>query len=103
MRLKLGRPDLRDYARYFDVPSARPDAPLTVMWAGVTTMLIDDGGSALMTDGFFSRPPLLQVAARPLSPSTPRIDGCLARIGVDPWRDHRASRAARHSICVQVR
>jgi L-ascorbate metabolism protein UlaG (beta-lactamase superfamily) len=83
MRLKLGRPELRDYARYFDVPSAEPGAPLTVTWAGVTTLLIDDGESALMTDGFFSRPSLLEVALRPMSPSAPRIDGCLARIGVD--------------------
>ena len=83
MRLKLGRPELRDYAGYFDVPSAEPGAPLTVVWAGVTTLLIEDGDSALMTDGFFSRPSLLGVVARPLSPSAPRIDGCLARIGVD--------------------
>ena len=82
MRLKLGRPDLRDYARYFDVPS-EPGAPLTVTWAGVTTLLIDDGESALMTDGFFSRPSLFEVVFRPLSPSAPRIDGCLTRLGVD--------------------
>jgi L-ascorbate metabolism protein UlaG (beta-lactamase superfamily) len=83
MRLKPGRPDLRDYARYFDVPSAEPNAALTVTWAGVTTLLIDDGESALMTDGFFSRPSLLEVGLRGLSPSAPRIDGSLARMGVD--------------------
>jgi L-ascorbate metabolism protein UlaG (beta-lactamase superfamily) len=84
MRPKLGRPDLTDYARYFDAPSAEPGAsPLTVTWAGVTTLVIDDGESALMTDGFFSRPSLLEVGLRRLSPSAPRIDGCLARLGVD--------------------
>jgi L-ascorbate metabolism protein UlaG (beta-lactamase superfamily) len=83
MRLKLGRPELRDYARCFDVPSAKPSAPLTVTWAGVTTLLIDDGTSAVITDGFFSRPSLLEVVLRQLSPSAPRIDGCLARLGVD--------------------
>jgi L-ascorbate metabolism protein UlaG (beta-lactamase superfamily) len=83
MRLKLGRPDLGNYGRYFDVPSAQSNAPLTVTWAGVTTLLIDDGESALMTDGFFSRPSLLEVGLRRLSPSAPRIDGSLARIGVD--------------------
>jgi L-ascorbate metabolism protein UlaG (beta-lactamase superfamily) len=82
MRLKLGRPDLADHARYFDVPAAEPGAPLTVAWAGVTTLLIDDGESALMTDGFFSRPSLAEVGLRSLSPSAPRIDGCLARLGV---------------------
>jgi L-ascorbate metabolism protein UlaG (beta-lactamase superfamily) len=83
MRLKLGRPDLRTYERFFDAPAAAPDAPLTVTWTGVTTLLIDDGASAVMTDGFFSRPNLLEAGLRPLSPSAARIDGCLARLGVD--------------------
>ena len=83
MRPKPGRPDLRDYAGYFDVPAATPDSALTITWAGVTTLLIDDGTSALLTDGFFSRPNLAAVGLRRISPSLPRIDGCLARIGVD--------------------
>ena len=82
MRLKLGRPDLRDYAGGFDTPAAGPDAPLTVTWAGVTTLLIDDGASAVMTDGFFSRPSLFEVGVKRLTPSAPRIDGCLTRLGV---------------------
>ena len=82
MRLKLGRPNLADYAGFFDAPPAQKASPLTVTWAGVTTLLIDDGDSALMTDGFFSRPSLAEVGLRTLSPSAPRIDGSLARIGV---------------------
>ncbi|WP_029116775.1 MBL fold metallo-hydrolase [Mycobacterium sp. URHB0044] len=83
MRIKFGRPDLADYAAYFDQPAATDSSPLTVTWAGVTTLLIDDGESAVMTDGFFSRPGLLTVGTRALSPSLPRIDGCLARLKVD--------------------
>jgi L-ascorbate metabolism protein UlaG (beta-lactamase superfamily) len=83
MRLKLGRPDLADYAGYFDAPQAAPHAALTVTWAGVTTLLIDDGASAVMSDGFFSRPSLAEVGLRPLSPSAARIDGCLTRMSVD--------------------
>lgn len=83
MRLKLGRPNLADYRRYFDQPPATSQSPLTVTWAGVTTLLVDDGQSALLTDGFFSRPGLLTVALRKLAPSRPRIDGCLARLGVE--------------------
>jgi L-ascorbate metabolism protein UlaG (beta-lactamase superfamily) len=82
MRLKLGRPDLRDYARFFNTPAAAADSLLTVAWAGVTTLLIDDGTDALMTDGFFSRPGLLNVGLRLVTPSLPRIDGCLARMQV---------------------
>ena len=82
MRLKAGRPDIDDYARYFDLPPAGPAAAPTVTWAGVTTLLISDGTSAVLTDGFFSRPSLLQVGLGRIAPSEPRIDGCLGRLGV---------------------
>ncbi len=82
MRLKPGRPDLSRYSDRFDVPAAAPATPLRVTWLGVTTLLIEDGSDALMTDGYFSRPGLLQVAAGKVSPSEPRVDGCLARAQV---------------------
>lgn len=82
MRLKLGRPDLGAYSAYFDVPPASAATPLSVTWAGVTTLLIDDGASAVMTDGFFSRPSLLSVITRPLTSSRTRIDAALERLGV---------------------
>ncbi|MCW2687736.1 MAG: Conserved hypothetical Zn-dependent hydrolase [Mycobacterium sp.] len=83
MRVKPGRPDLRNYADRFDTPTAAPNSPLAVTWLGVSTLLVDDGTSALMTDGFFSRPSLASVAVRKLAPSLPRIEGCLARTGVE--------------------
>jgi L-ascorbate metabolism protein UlaG (beta-lactamase superfamily) len=82
MRLKLGRPDIARYADRFDVPAAEPDAPLWVTWMGVATLLLDDGTSALMTDGYFSRPSLVKLATAKLSPSPARVDGCLARAKV---------------------
>jgi L-ascorbate metabolism protein UlaG (beta-lactamase superfamily) len=82
MRAKLGRPDLARYADRFDVPAAGPDAPLSATWMGVATLLLDDGSSALMTDGYFSRPSLARVAAGKVSPSPARVDGCLARAKV---------------------
>ena len=82
MRLRPGRPDLARYAHRFTVPVADSDAPLTVTWLGVSTLLIDDGSSALMTDGFFSRPSLARVGIGKVAPSPARVDGCLARVGV---------------------
>jgi L-ascorbate metabolism protein UlaG (beta-lactamase superfamily) len=82
MRLKAGRPDLREYADRFDVPAAGPESVLTVTWLGVATLLIDDGDSALMTDGFFSRPRLLTVGLRTITPSLERIVDCLERARV---------------------
>ena len=82
MRLKLGRPDIARYSDRFDVPAAEPDSPLSATWMGVATLLVDDGSSALMTDGYFSRPNLARVAAGKVSPSPARVDGCLARAEV---------------------
>jgi L-ascorbate metabolism protein UlaG (beta-lactamase superfamily) len=64
------------------VPAAEPDAPVTVTWLGVSTLLLDDGSSTLMTDGYFSRPSLARVALGKVSPSAARVDGCLARLKV---------------------
>ncbi|BBX75939.1 MBL fold metallo-hydrolase [Mycobacterium shinjukuense] len=82
MRLKPGRPDLGRYSDKFTVPAAPPDSPLWVTWMGVATLLLDDGSSALMTDGYFSRPGLARVALGRVAPSPARVDGCLARAKV---------------------
>jgi L-ascorbate metabolism protein UlaG (beta-lactamase superfamily) len=80
MRLRAGRPDLGRYAHRFSVPVAESSAPLTVTWLGVSTLLIDDGTSTLLTDGFFSRPSLARVGLGKVAPSAGRVDGCLARL-----------------------
>jgi L-ascorbate metabolism protein UlaG (beta-lactamase superfamily) len=82
MRLKLGRPDLARYSDRFDAPAAEPDSPLSATWMGVATLLIDDGSSALMSDGYFSRPGLIRVGTGKVAPSPARVDGCLARAKV---------------------
>jgi len=83
MRLRLGRPDITNYRQHFDLPAAGGDAALTVTWIGVSTLLINDGNAALLTDGFFSRPGLIDVVLRKLRPSPARIDAALRRAGVD--------------------
>ena len=84
MRLKPGRPDLDRYADRFDVPAAEDG--LSVTFLGVSSLLLDDGSSAILTDGFFSRPPMLSVLARRLAPDLPRIDACLAMYPVEFFR-----------------
>jgi L-ascorbate metabolism protein UlaG (beta-lactamase superfamily) len=81
MRLRLGRPDIDRYRDRFDVPPA--GAGPSVTFLGVSTLLFrDGGGSAFLTDGFFSRPSLWSVAARRIAPRPERIDAALARAGV---------------------
>lgn len=83
MRIKFGRPDINRYRLHFDLPVAASRAALTVTWMGVSTLLVDDGSTAVLTDGFFSRPGLLDVGLRKLRPSRSRIGDALDRAGVD--------------------
>lgn len=81
MRLRTGRPDIGRYAGYFDVPSARDAFGVTFL--GVSSLLLEDGKSAVLTDGFFSRPSLLTVGLRRVAPDAGRIEGALARAGIE--------------------
>lgn len=83
MRLKLGRPNISRYREYFDMGAAEPDSALSITWLGVSTLLVDDGTTAVLTDGFFSRPSLVEVGLGRLSPSESRIDYCLNRAGIN--------------------
>ncbi|MBO0881182.1 MAG: MBL fold metallo-hydrolase [Mycobacterium sp.] len=82
MRFRPGRPSIAQHSHRFSVPVAEPAAPLAVTWLGVSTLLLDDGSSALMTDGYFSRLSLARVVLGKVSPSAARVDGCLARLKV---------------------
>ncbi len=84
MRFRLGRPDIATYAHRFDLPTA--GSGLGVTFLGVATLLVDDGESAFLTDGFFSRPGLLRVALGRIAPDRRRIDACLQRAGVSQLR-----------------
>jgi L-ascorbate metabolism protein UlaG (beta-lactamase superfamily) len=77
MRIKLGRPDMARFADRFSVPAANGDFGLTFL--GVSTLLLDDGDSAVMTDGFFSRPSLLKVGLGKIGPDHARITAALSR------------------------
>ena len=81
MRLKPGRPDLGRYADRFDVPLA--DGSWGVTFLGVASLLLDDGETRVLTDGFFSRPSLGRVLLGRIAPDPARIDAALARVGVD--------------------
>jgi L-ascorbate metabolism protein UlaG (beta-lactamase superfamily) len=55
---------------------------LGVTFFGVASLLLDDGDAAVLTDGFFSRPSLLDVGLRRIAPDPARVDAVLARAGI---------------------
>mgnify|MGYP003969926947 FL=1 len=57
---------------------------LTVTWFGVTTLLIDDGVTQILIDGYFSRPSLLDIALeRAIDPDQAAIEGMLDRFEIN--------------------
>jgi len=65
-------------------PTGSPDNRLTARFFGVSTVLLSDGRSAVMTDGFFSRPGFLKGITLPLQPDSEAINWALARGKVGP-------------------
>ena len=55
---------------------------LRVTFVGVSTLLFDDGETAWMTDGFFSRPSLRDMLARRLETDRGAVERGLQRLGV---------------------
>ncbi|MEV6445603.1 MBL fold metallo-hydrolase [Amycolatopsis sp. NPDC051716] len=54
---------------------------LRTAFAGVSNVLVTDGSSAVLVDGFFSRPSLLKLATR-VAPDRGRIEEALRRLGI---------------------
>jgi L-ascorbate metabolism protein UlaG (beta-lactamase superfamily) len=74
-------PDLSDYEAYRTADSAPPGRGLTVTFLGVSTLLFDNGETAIMTDAFFTRPGLFSVITR-IRPDSVRIMQALERAGI---------------------
>jgi hypothetical protein len=78
------RPSLEPYASLWlaSPPGDAPGPRVTITFLGVTTLLISDGETSLMTDGFFTRPPKTRVFFGRISPDPDRIARSLERAGV---------------------
>lgn len=65
------------------LPAAAPAAgALRVRFAGVATLLFDDGETAWITDGFFSRPGVWPTLTQRIAPDGEAVTRELARLGV---------------------
>ena len=78
------RPTTEDWPSYAAQPSNRANQPsLTITWLGTSTLLISDGTTTLLTDGYFSRVSKLDVVTRSLSPNVARIDENLRAANIE--------------------
>ncbi|MFE7623939.1 MBL fold metallo-hydrolase [Streptomyces sp. NPDC057509] len=79
----LRAPGIAPWAHLYEPPApSLPGAPRAV-FLGVSTLLLDDGETAILTDGFFSRPGLLRMRFGRLRPDPARIAAGLRRGGID--------------------
>jgi L-ascorbate metabolism protein UlaG (beta-lactamase superfamily) len=74
-------PSLAPY-QSLTLPPATGNEGVRVRFAGVSTLVFDDGETAWMTDGFFSRPSKLHSFTRKIGPDTEVIAAQLARLGL---------------------
>lgn len=82
MKIPVGRPDVRRYETRFEPAAAQHPHDLRATFLGVSTVLFRAGDSAIMTDGFFTRPGLLRTLARKVAPDRAMIAGSLRRLAV---------------------
>ncbi|MGI9285661.1 MAG: MBL fold metallo-hydrolase [Pseudomonadales bacterium] len=76
------RPSLDLYADHWLASTEEEGAGLRVTFLGVSTLLFDDGETAILIDGFFTRPGLLQTLFTKIKPDTELITQGLARAGI---------------------
>ena len=80
---ELNTPSLKPWQHLFPASSTATPGRLRATFLGVSTVLLDDGQTAILTDGFFSRPSVLRTFTRPLRPNARRIRSVLDRAGID--------------------
>jgi len=82
VKFPLSHPDLEPYQRYFQEPASPSQMGLSVTFLGVSTLLLDDGQTAIMTDGFFTRPGKFAVIGGRIAPNRATVSAALQRAGV---------------------
>ncbi|RQP26220.1 MBL fold metallo-hydrolase [Piscinibacter terrae] len=81
MLLWQKRPSLEPY-QSLTLPAAPEGSPIRVRFAGVATLVFDDGDTAWMTDGFFSRPGVSKVFFSKIRPDEDAINRELKHLNI---------------------
>ncbi|MEV5572039.1 MBL fold metallo-hydrolase [Spirillospora sp. NPDC052269] len=82
MRTPFGRPSLRPYLAHKQPRATSPDG-LTAHFLGTSSVLLSDGETTLLCDGFVTRPSLLRVGLGRIAP-----DRTLVRSAIDRLKAH---------------
>jgi len=80
--VRYDRPSLEPYQGQLLPPAEAGSRGLRVTFLGVATVLFDDGETALLTDGFFSRPGVVRTLFTRLEPDRKTVVESLKRAGI---------------------
>lgn len=76
--------DINDYKAYYRDDTGKPaNGSIKVTFLGTATMLIDDGETQLLTDGFLTRPSITRVLASKVSTDEKIVDDIVTRFQMD--------------------
>ncbi|WP_067682253.1 MBL fold metallo-hydrolase [Nocardia miyunensis] len=81
MRTPFGRPGLEPYTVYQRQAAARPGG-LTAHFLGTSSLLLSDGATTLLCDGFVTRPGLMRVGLGRIAPDAGLVRAAIERLGV---------------------
>lgn len=82
VRMPFGRPSLRPYLAFKQPRAdAAPDG-LTAYFLGTSSVLLTDGATAVLGDGFVTRPGALRVLTGPIAPDREIVRSAIDRLGV---------------------
>ena len=76
------RPDIDAFNTFKTFSKTSRDPGLRVMFLGVSTLLLDDGETAILSDGFFTRPNSRQLLLEKIAPDKALIETSLQRAGI---------------------
>ncbi|MCS5714687.1 MBL fold metallo-hydrolase [Herbiconiux sp. CPCC 205716] len=75
-------PDFAHWDALREHPAAATKGEVRATFLGVTSVLFDDGVTAILTDGFFSRPSILRLFAGTVKPNKRRIKATFRRANI---------------------
>ncbi len=81
MRTPLGRPDLSPYRAYQQRAGVRPGG-LTAHFLGTSSLLLSDGTTTVLCDGFVTRPGLMRVGLGRIAPDAGLVRAAIERLNV---------------------
>jgi L-ascorbate metabolism protein UlaG (beta-lactamase superfamily) len=80
-RFPLRHPDLAPFRRYEQCPTA--GGAVTAQFFGTASILFRDSTTAVLSEGFVTRPGVVRVLLGRVAPDTARVAGAVRQLGID--------------------